>query len=69
MSVCLPAEQQSPSGSHHSVERSLVDSLKRAMERAKQAQQDRQRQVAWGFVTLLIRVASLLCRAGLGAFL
>eukprot|EP00891_Asterochloris_glomerata_P004508 jgi/Astpho2/4508/fgenesh1_pg.00067_%23_81_t len=39
-------EQQSPSGSHHSVERSLVDSLKRAMERAKQAQQDRQRQLA-----------------------
>ena len=47
-SVCPPAEQQSPSGSHHSVERSLVDSLKRAMERAKQAQQDRQRQVAGG---------------------
>ena len=60
-SVCPPAEQQSPSGSHHSVERSLVDSLKRAMERAKQAQQDRQRQVAWG----LCHPVHLCCKAAL----
>lgn len=42
-----------------------MDSLKRAMERAKQAQQDRQRQVAWGFVTLLCCQVALPCLGGL----